>query len=815
MDVRKATLLFCLSIYAGVLKVQTQITDALDAYVKTDGAWILTLQKSQYPATSAEQCALKCNAETLFTCRSFVFIEKDQDCITIPANSKIASVLRRMNTALFEKKDYLLECLTGTGIDYRGTKSRTKSGRLCQRWDSTYPQKPNITPKTHPKADLESNYCRNPDGDSDGPWCYTLDLNKRWESCDIPSCSEECMYCSGENYRGKISKTELGFTCQRWDSQKPNNHGYIPSVLPDKYLEENYCRNPDGEPRPWCFTTNPSKRWDYCPIPRCLSPPPTIAPELTCATGDGNSYRGNIAVTISGKTCQAWSSQIPQKHSRTPENYPCKGLDNNYCRNPDNERSPWCYTTDPETRWEYCNIPSCGTEPRPEEPVIAPAEDCYTGDGSLYRGVMSETISGKKCQFWTSMEPHKHEKTPQTFPNADLRRNLCRNPDGDRAPWCFTTDPSVRWEYCKIERCGSTLPSQSTPTNQSARDLPAPTPAQAQNPSQITDCKIGNGADYRGSISKTTVGVTCQEWGATTPHVTTFKPSIHPDKGLESNNCRNPDNDANGPWCYTTDPTKKWDYCHIPDCDRPKCGQPTVKPRRCFGRIVGGCVSKPYSWPWQISLRTSTDIHFCGGTLIDAQWVLTAAHCLERSPRPSAYKVYLGIHTERANEPSKQVRKVEKIVKDPAGRDIALLKLETPAIINDKVSTVCLPEKDYIVPSGTECYVTGWGETQDTGGEGILKETGFPVIENKVCNRPAYLNNRVKDHEMCAGNIEGGTDSCQGDSGGPLVCFGQNTFILQGVTSWGLGCANAMKPGVYARVSKFTDWIEKNTKSNS
>lgn len=46
-----------------------------------------------------------------------------------------------------------------------------------------------ITPKTHPKADLESNYCRNPDGDSQGPWCYTTDVNKRWESCSIPSCS--------------------------------------------------------------------------------------------------------------------------------------------------------------------------------------------------------------------------------------------------------------------------------------------------------------------------------------------------------------------------------------------------------------------------------------------------------------------------------------------------------------------------------------------------------------------------------------------------------------------------------------------------
>ena len=185
-----------------------------------------------------------------------------------------------------------------------------------------------------------------------------------------------------------------------------------------------------------------------------------------------------------------------------------------------------------------------------------------------------------------------------------------------------------------------------------------------------------------------------------------------------------------------------------------------------------------------------------------------------RSKRPSAYKILLGVHTERATEPSKQEKNLEKIVMGPNRADIALLKLQTPALINDKVLPVCLPEKDYIVPSGTECYVTGWGETQGTGGDGILKETGFPVIENKICNRPSYLNNRVKDHVMCAGNIEGGTDSCQGDSGGPLVCYSQNKYVLQGVISWGLGCANAMKSGVYARVSKFVDWIDETIKAN-
>ncbi|XP_054110571.2 plasminogen [Callithrix jacchus] len=100
------------------------------------------------------------------------------------------------------------------------------------------------------------------------------------------------------------------------------------------------------------------------------------------------------------------------------------------------------------------------------------------------------------------------------------------------------------------------------------------------------------------------------------------------------------------------------------------------------------------------------------------------------------------------------------------------------------------------------------GLSPGTFGVGVLKEAQLPVIENKVCNRYELLNGRVKSTELCAGHLAGGTDSCQGDSGGPLVCFEKDKYILQGVTSWGLGCARPNKPGVYVRVSRYVTWIE-------
>uniref|UniRef100_A0A8C0ATJ1 Plasminogen n=1 Tax=Buteo japonicus TaxID=224669 RepID=A0A8C0ATJ1_9AVES len=766
----------------------------LDSYVRTEGAWLLNPKKQIYRTNSEEDCAEQCETETKFTCRAFLFTSKDQQCLTLAENTKTAVIFRRTNAVLYEKRIYLLECKKGKGVDYRGTEAKTQKGVPCQKWVDSAPHKPNYTPEKYPAAGLEENYCRNPDGDGKGPWCYTTDPATRFDYCNIPECEVECMHCSGENYQGVVATTVSGLECQRWDSQQPHSHGYLPENFPEKDLKMNYCRNPDGEPRPWCFTTSPTKRWEYCDIPRCTTPPPVPAPGRQCLSGRGDDYRGTISVTESGNTCQHWSSQSPHRHARTPENYPCKSLEENYCRNPDGEKMPWCYTTNRTARWEYCSIPSCDgycyvsaehlTVDVPEQAQIT--EECYQGNGVTYRGTASFTVTGKKCQAWSSMSPHRHNKTADQFPNAGLKQNYCRNPDADGRPWCYTTDPSVRWEYCNLKKCEN--PVQVT--------LPKP-PQTTLEPNP--DCINDNGRDYRGTVAKTARGRTCQEWSSQRPHSHDyFTPKTHPEAGLDKNYCRNPDGDVNGPWCYTTDPRKAWEYCDIPKCPptQYECGKSKFRPKLCAQRIVAGCISHPHSWPWQISLRTRFGLHFCGGTLIDPQWVLTATHCLEKSSWPSAYKVYLGLHRERALEASVQKRDVAKLFKEPHGADIALLKLSSPAIINNHVIPVCLPKENSVLGGREECYVTGWG---DTKGETELTQLKVLCLEIGM-----YLY--LKFIFFLCQKIPHKLESS--------FCVDQDKFVQHGVTSWGLGCAQPMKPGVYVRVSNYIPWIKSIMENN-
>lgn len=186
---------------------------------------------------------------------------------------------------------------------------------------------------------------------------------------------DETMDKKGMSYRGCQAETRSGRTCQSWTSQKPHRHSRTPSKYRSAGLaiEHNYCRNPDGEPSIWCYTTNPKKRWDYCD---------PLANETMGKKG--MDYRGYQDKTRSGETCQSWASQKPHSHRVTPARYPSAGLatELNYCRNPDGEPTIWCYTTDPKVRWEYCNP----LGPRKADQSRQVAKIDYPSTGSTWPG---------------------------------------------------------------------------------------------------------------------------------------------------------------------------------------------------------------------------------------------------------------------------------------------------------------------------------------------------------------------------------------------------------------------------------------------
>nr|XP_004665428.2 transmembrane protease serine 11C-like [Jaculus jaculus] len=242
------------------------------------------------------------------------------------------------------------------------------------------------------------------------------------------------------------------------------------------------------------------------------------------------------------------------------------------------------------------------------------------------------------------------------------------------------------------------------------------------------------------------------------------------------------------------------------------CGRRTITPSG--SKIVGGQNAKEGEWPWQASLQQHS-VHRCGATLISNNWLVSAAHCFIESQDPKDWNVSFGL---LLSNPQKQ-RGIKNIIVHenysyPAhDNDIAVVHLASPVLYSSSIRKVCLPEVTHKLPPRSNAVVTGWGTLKSDGNiPNILQKGSVRIIDNKTCNSSKAYGGVITPGMLCAGFLKGRVDACQGDSGGPLVSEdSRGIWFLVGIVSWGDECALPNKPGVYARVTHYRDWVMSKT----
>jgi secreted trypsin-like serine protease len=266
-------------------------------------------------------------------------------------------------------------------------------------------------------------------------------------------------------------------------------------------------------------------------------------------------------------------------------------------------------------------------------------------------------------------------------------------------------------------------------------------------------------------------------------------------------------------------------FCGV-GCGRQAYGNDPNLPSNA--RIIGGSHAKRFSWPWMVSNQVNGG-HFCGGTLIRVKdnveasdVILTAAHCVgpTKLDDPNNYKGWtvtanLYWQSYTGDVETRNVIKAVHPSYTPIRNDVALLKLDKPIYFTDNIRPVCLPQQGEAIPVGKKCVAIGWGRnnTQDQYmSPDILQQTGAPARSAQYCQQQ-WGSVYVEQEMICAGSTDGSTNICNGDSGGPLLCRSDDgRWVQYGASSYvgGKGrCVEVGRPGVFARISNYVDWINR------
>lgn len=248
-------------------------------------------------------------------------------------------------------------------------------------------------------------------------------------------------------------------------------------------------------------------------------------------------------------------------------------------------------------------------------------------------------------------------------------------------------------------------------------------------------------------------------------------------------------------------------------------------------RIVNGEEATAHEFPWIISMMDGSGYWYCGGSILNEEWIVTAAHCVHGNSDKENKDVWVRVGDHDNSDPDdtdfhkKQTFKVKRIVIHPkydpgtTNNDVALLKLKDKidfSKFDGTVAPICIPQQ-LRAYTGQTVTVAGWGALGEgeQQSEKLLK-VDLQMLSMQSCREDyKYPADWITSRMMCTFALN--QDACQGDSGGPLVWENteRNRFELVGVVSWGVGCASKNHPGVFAKLSYFWNWILKKTRQST
>jgi secreted trypsin-like serine protease len=234
--------------------------------------------------------------------------------------------------------------------------------------------------------------------------------------------------------------------------------------------------------------------------------------------------------------------------------------------------------------------------------------------------------------------------------------------------------------------------------------------------------------------------------------------------------------------------------------------------------VVGGSETPDGKYPFVAALlntnsgNTPTEQQFCGGSLIDQDSVLTAAHCFNRIGSPQPIRVTVGRTVLDSTQG--QVRRVSSISIHPSydpptthnAHDVAILQLGRAVKRIKPINLATSTQNDLETP-GRDARVAGWGSTVAQPAQGPPKEPSHPdrmheaqvPLVSDAQAKMAYGGSYFEALMVAAGRDN--LDTCQGDSGGPMFAQAAGGYTQIGITSFGNGCGEAANPGVYTEVN--------------